>query len=40
MNTYWVPGSRRIKAHRCTMMERFQMWRARRRRIKEESMWF
>lgn len=34
MNWYYVPGANKIKAHRCTLAERFQMWRARRRQIK------
>ena len=32
MGFYYVPGSRVIKAHRVTLLERFQMWKARRRR--------
>lgn len=39
LNTYYCPQSGRIKAHRCTLAERFQMWRRRRQRMKE-LMWF
>lgn len=35
MNAYYCPGSGKIKAHRCTLKERFQMWRRQRRRMKE-----
>lgn len=34
-NWYYCPGSRMIKAHRCTLIERIQMWRRRRQRMKE-----
>lgn len=32
---YYCPGSGRIKAHRCTWTERYQMWKRRRKRMKE-----
>ena len=34
-NFYYCPGSGKIRAHRCTLVERFQMWRRMRRRMKE-----
>ena len=36
---YYCPGSRRVKAHRCTLVERFQMWRRARQR-RRELVWF
>lgn len=35
MGFYYGPGSGKIKAHRCTLKERFQMWRRQRQRMKE-----
>ena len=35
MKTYYCPGSGMIRAHRCTLAERFQMWRRARERRKE-----
>ena len=32
MNWYYCPGAGKIKAHRCTLRERFQMWKRRRRK--------
>ena len=34
-NWYYCPGARRIRAHRCTIAERFQMWKRRRQRMRE-----
>lgn len=36
MSFYYCPGSGKVKAHRCTLKERFQMWRRQRRRMKEQ----
>ena len=35
MSYYYCPGSGKIKAHRCTLKERYQMWKKRRQRMKE-----
>ena len=34
MNWYYCPQAGRIKAHRCTLAERFRMWKRRRERMK------
>lgn len=39
MGWYYCPGSGKIKAHRLTLKERFQMWRQRRRKAKEMPLW-
>lgn len=39
MRAYYVPGANKIKAHRVTLVERYQMWKARRRRAKSMARW-
>ena len=35
LNTYYCPNSGMIKAHRCTLVERYKLWKRRRERMKE-----
>ena len=40
MNWYYAPGSGKIKAHRMTLLDRYRMWKAFRRRAKMKVVWY